>query len=446
MRASLLLRPAALLGAFLPSLNTAVANLAVPTLMKAWGAPVADVQWVTTVYLMALGAGAPLAGLVLGRWGGRRALVTVFACFLAASLACAWAGSLGFLVGARLVQGLSGGTLAPLAVTVLLQSSPRELRSWNLSLAETAGWMAPVLGPVLAGLLLEWFAWPVIFWLTVPLAAVGLVCAWWSVPRGLPAGEKPDWDGVSIVLVLLGGGLLLLGLGQGARWGWSSLGTLGALGLGVGALAGFVVRQGRSPRPWLDFGVLSHRPYPVAVVWAGVVNAGLFAGAFFVPYLLQTVQGLGPGVSGVVLFPSSLVMMAAVPFAGWWVTRKGPLLPAALGLGTTVAFTVVLAFLPGDTAPWVTGAVLVFRNIGIALASVSALAAGLRSMPTELLGHANALTGWVRQSLASMGITALTLVASASGPAGITVVFLVTAAVLAGLFVLIPAFREASHD
>jgi EmrB/QacA subfamily drug resistance transporter len=443
MKSHPLLRPVVLIGAFLPSLNTAVANLAVPTLMKAWSAPVAEVQWVTTVYLMALGAGAPLAGLVLGRWGGRRALVAVFASFLAASLACAWAGSLGFLVGARLVQGLSGGILAPLSVTVLLQTSAPERRSWNLSLAETAGWMAPVLGPVVSGLLLESFAWPVIFWLSVPLAAFGLVFAWRAVPPGLPPGEKPHWDGLSIVLVLFGGGLLLLGLGQGAHWGWVSVWTLGALGLGVGALGGFVVRQRRSSRPWLDFAVLGHKPYPVAVVWAGVVNAGLFAGAFFVPYLLQTVQGLGPGVSGLVLFPSSLVMMAAVPFAGWWVTRSGPLPPAVWGLGVTVAFTVVLAGLPPATTPWVTGAILVFRNVGIALASVAALAAGLRSMPTELLGHANALTGWARQSLASVGITALTGIAAASGSAGVTVVFLVTAAVLACLFVLIPAFKEA---
>lgn len=442
MKASTLLRFSALLGAFLPSLNTSVANLAVPTLMDAWHAPVSDVQWVMTVYLMALGTGAPLAGLVLGRWGTKRALVAVFAGFLVASVACASANSLGTLVVARLVQGFCGGLLAPVSITVLLQASPLDQRSWNLSLAETAGWMAPVVGPVVAGALLQWASWPWVFWLSVPLAVVGLVGASCSVHPGRPTGDKPDWDPASIALVIVGSALLLMTLGRGRDWGWSSPGTLAALVVAVAALVGFVVRQRTRTRPWLDFRVFSVKPYPAAVLWAGVVNVGLFAGVFFVPYLLQTVQGLGPGLAGLVLFPSSLVMMAAVPFAGAWVTRKGPLGPAVSGLVLSVALTVVLALLPAQVDPWVTGGVLVVRNVGIALASVAALTAGLRSMPPELLGHANAVTGWVRQSLSSVGVTVLTLVSTVPGWGGVPTVFLVTAATLAALIVLVPWFME----
>jgi EmrB/QacA subfamily drug resistance transporter len=442
MKASSLLRPAALLGAFLPSLNTSVANLAVPTLMAAWHAPVADVQWVMTVYLMAQGTGAPLAGLVLGRWGGRNAVVAVFAGFLAASVACATAGSLGVLIAARLVQGLLGGLLAPLSITVLLQGFPDDRRSWNLSLAETAGWMAPVVGPVVAGALLQWAAWPWVFWLSVPLAAVGLVGAWWAVPAGRPAGDKPDWDVASIGLVVVGSSLLLLTLGQGRVWGWANPATVAAFVVAVGALVGFVVRQRTRARPWLNFRAFAVKPYPAAVVWAGVVNAGLFAGVFFVPYLLQTVQGLGPGLAGLVLFPSSLVMMAAVPLAGVWVTKRGPRGPAVVGLALSVALTLVLAALPAHVSPWVTGAVLVARNVGIALASVAALTAGLRSMPPDLLGHANAVTGWVRQSLASVGVTVLTLVSTVPGWGGVPTAFVVTAVALAALVVLVPAFKE----
>ncbi|WP_219996248.1 MFS transporter [Nocardioides humi] len=192
------------LGGLVAVLDTTIVAVAFPVLLQTFDASVTDAQWIATGYTLALVATMPLAPAVAGRWGTRRTYVVALCGFAAASLWAAAAGGLGSLVAARVGQGLAGGLLTPLGLTLAFAAVAPERRARMTAYTGLPLLIGPVLGPVLGGLLLDTGSWRSLFLVTIPPALLCALGAARWVPAGLAGREPAPTDLVGACLLVPG--------------------------------------------------------------------------------------------------------------------------------------------------------------------------------------------------------------------------------------------------
>lgn len=395
-------------GTLLTGLNTNTVNLAVPALMASFGASMETVRWAVTGYMLGIGIGSPLAGYVYRRFGGKRAYLGALLGYIAASLLCAVAFNLPMLLVSRALQGLAGGLIGPITLTLLYRNVAEEKRSVAVGFWEAAGWTGPAVGPVVAGFCLQALDWRWLFWLNVPLLllAFGLVLRY--VPGDSSHRDGRRFDAVGALLSAAGSFGLLLGFSQASAWGAGDARVLALIGGGALLLALFVRRQLADSEPMLEFRVFRRRSYAVSVAIVGLLNGALFAVVYFVPFYLQTVHGMSALSAGMTMLPSSVVMVLLLPFVGKLNAKWGPLRLSAFGIAVTAIATGMLAALSETTGQAEIVLWTVLRNVGLSFSSMPLLFAGLSGMEERLVGHASAMTNWVRQCMGAMAVAILT--------------------------------------
>ena len=290
-----------MLAMFLSALEQTIVAPALPTLGRVL-ADAENLSFVVTAYLLAATAVTPLFGKFADIHGRRLALLIAVAIFIAGSIACALAPSMGALIAGRALQGIGGGGILPIAQTIIADLlSPRE-RPLYQSYSAVMFMAASILGPVLGGLLTEYLHWSLIFWINVPMGAVALVMTDRAL-RKLPRYERPHR------LDLLGAGLmvaaalvLMLALAWGGRrYAWASPEILGLVAASVILWCLFALRLARAPEPFIPTTVLRDRVV-AAIVVAGFFSIGTIIGlTIMTPLYLGLVVGLKAGESSLAL-------------------------------------------------------------------------------------------------------------------------------------------------
>lgn len=445
---------------FISNLNTSTVNLAVPTLMKAFHAGMPVMQWALTGYMMAIGIGSPLAGFLISRYGTKKVYVSTLSGFFLASLLCSLAWSPLALIAARIIQGGCAGLMLPVTLTLLYRTVDRKQQPMAVSLWEAAGWLGPALGPAVSGICLQFLNWRWLFLLNLPLLLLSILL----VLRYVPAGSgDPDMrlDKLSALLSGTGSFTVLFAFSRASVWGLLNYKTLLLLASGILLLILFVRRQLSSDSPLLEFRVFRSRAYAASVLMLGLINAALFAAVYFVPYFLQTAKGVPSAGTGLVMLPSSVVMVLLLPVVGKLYSRLGPMKLAAAGISLMALGTWMLSRLTLDTGNAEVILWTVTRNTGIAFSSMPLMNAGLSSLPDSLIGYATSMTSWVRQCMGSLSIAIFTAfytwrtvvhssdvsaVADSAGTVvyGVQQVFLLVTVLLICMLPLVLAFRKAT--
>jgi EmrB/QacA subfamily drug resistance transporter len=305
----------ALFGGLLAQIDATIVNVSLAGLASELRASLATIQWVTSGYLLALTLVLPLNGWLVRRIGARRLYLLCFSSFALSSALCGLAGSAPALIAFRVLQGICGGLLAPMAQMMVARAAGRHM-------ARVAGIMslpvllAPVIGPVLAGAILQHATWRWLFLVNVPVAAVALVLAWLFLPadREEGAAVRLDWIG----LATLSPGLVLLLYGIGAPGG-------AAIALaGVLMIALFLARARRKgPAALVDLGLFRNPVFTACALAQFVANGAIFAGQMLVPLFLVRACGRSPAEMGWLLAPQGLGMMITFAVMGRLVARFG---------------------------------------------------------------------------------------------------------------------------
>ncbi len=197
------------LGMFLSLMDSTIVIVAIPQMQKAFGADIHSVQWVVTIYMLTQAAVIPTAPYLTARFGGKHTYVWTLSAFLLGSLLCGFAWNLPTLIFFRLIQGIGGGILLPMVMTLLYQAFPPEERGTAASIMGVPLMIAPMLGPVLGGYLISAFGWPWAFFINVPLGIVAVVIAQ-KVLRQTPLEpQKIRFDGAGFLTAASGSALLL---------------------------------------------------------------------------------------------------------------------------------------------------------------------------------------------------------------------------------------------
>jgi DHA2 family multidrug resistance protein-like MFS transporter len=324
-------------------LDLTVLNVAVPTLAVDLGATTTQLQWFGNAYTLALAALLLPAGLLGDRFGPKKLLLGALAVFGLASLGCAYAGSPGQLIAARVVLGVGAAFLIPLSLSLLNILFPPEERAKALTTWVMATFVGIPLGPLLGGWLLDHFAWGSVFLINVPLTVVGLVAVLFLVPLTRGSGQGAiDFRGIA----LSAAGLVALTYGfvYAGEHGWAAPATYGLLALGAALLGVFCWTQTRVASPLADLVLFREPRFVWGAVLATVASFALMGVMFVLPQLFQAVQGADALQTGVRLLPLIAGMLVASKVAERLVAAFGVrvvvtagfvLLAAGLAWGST---------------------------------------------------------------------------------------------------------------
>jgi EmrB/QacA subfamily drug resistance transporter len=411
-------------GAFTGQLDTSVVNVGLDTVARDLGADLAAAQWIANGYLLALAVSLPASGWLARRFGPARLWLGALAGFTVASGLCALAGSLGWLVALRVLQGLCAGLVVPAGLTVIGRAvGPGRLGRVMATLGIVVT-LAPALGPTAGGLLLRLAPWPWLFWVNVPIGVAGVLLGWRYLPRGGAAGDGGvggggPLDGLGLVLVSLGVPLLVYGCAAwGGRGGLASLGAAGPVGAGVLALSWFAVRSLRRAHPVLDLRLFAVPSYAAASVTTAFTSAAMFGAGLLFPLYFQLGRGEDTLATGLLLISMSIGNVVALPVTGRLVDRFGG---GAVCLGgglLSVATTVPFALLDLHAGDVLVQALLVLRGFALAAAMMPPTASAYRAVSAAQLPDATTLVNIVMRIGGALGGALFAVVLTGALPAG----------------------------
>jgi len=349
-------------GAVMTILDMTIVNVAITTLGRELDASLSTIQWVLTGYTLALSMTIPLTGWTIARFGAKQVWLGSLVLFVVSSMLCGLAWSVASLVVFRVLQGAAAGLVMPVGQTMLARAAGPARMGRVMAVIAVPAMLAPVLGPVVGGVIVDRVDWRWLFFVNVPISAVAIALA----VRLLPADRERQRDARIDVL-----GLALLSPGLAALvYGLSEAGNGAGAGnvrvwLGVGAgvvlVAAFAVVALRRPATALvDLRVFRNRQFTAAVAALFAYSAGVFGLVVLLPLYLQVVRGDSPLDAGLLTAPWGLGAMLTMPLSGRVTDRSGPRGVGLAGLVTALAGAFVYTGIQADTSRWLlAGGVLV---------------------------------------------------------------------------------------
>ena len=403
----------------LAALDQSIVSTALPTIVADLGG-LEHLSWVVTAYILTSTIVAPLYGKLGDLFGRRNTVFVCVAIFLLGSVLCGVATSMTFLIISRAIQGLGGGGLFVLALSVVGDAVPPRERGKIQGVFAAVFSTSSVLGPLAGGWLSQNANWHWIFFINIPLGLIALVGFAASFkPKGTRTSHVIDWWGAVTLTIGLGGLTLFTSLG-GRSFAWGSPTALGLLAATVLGMAAVVVVEQRAAEPILPLKLFRMNVFWVTSILGFIVGAALFGAITFLPLYLQIAKGATPTGSGLQLIPLTLGIVAASTCAGQYMGRTGRyrILPI---IGTSLLSVGMLALtqLTLDTGDVPFSIALVLVGLGMGCIFPVVTTAVQNAVPRETLGTATAAGILLRQCGGALGVAAFGALFSARLTAGL---------------------------
>ena len=390
----------------LASLDQSIVATALPTIVADLGG-LEHLSWVVTAYILTSTIVAPLYGKLGDLYGRRNTIFVSVALFLIGSALCGMATSMTYLIVARAIQGLGGGGLFVLALSVVGDVVPTRERGKVQGVFAAVFSVSSVLGPLAGGWLSENANWHWIFFINIPLGLIALVGFAASFkPRGVRTSHKIDWWGAVMLTLALGALTLVTSLG-GRSFGWTSPMALSLAALTVVAAVAFVMIENRAKEPILPMWLFRMNTFWVTSILGFVVGAAMFGAITFVPIYLQIAKGATPTGSGLQLIPLTVGILTASTLAGQYMGRTGHYrwLPV-IGMTLLTAGMLLGAQFGRETSFVVFSVTLVLIGLGMGCIFPVVTTAVQNAVPRETMGTATAAGIMVRQTGGALGVAA----------------------------------------
>lgn len=398
---------------FMQIMDATIINVALPTLAEEFAVDAPSMDWTVLSFTIALGVMTASAGWFGGRFGLKNIFLLALAGFVGASLLCGLSQSLNQLVAARALQGGFAGMITPAGSALLFNAFPIEERSVASRKVITVAVIAPALGPIVGGAILEILPWYWIFFINLPLGGIALLLAWRWLRTDEPVGSG-SFDISGFVLLAVGLGLGLYGLSRGGERGWGSAPVLLSLLAGLVFLGLLVVTQLKRQAPMLHLRLLTERLFRICNILAFPVYAGFMSLLYLLPLFLQSEGGHSPLNVGLALFPQPLGVLVVSQFVGRSLYKSvGPkrLLVTGSVLGLIVGLAT--ATIDVDTSLWTVRGLMFLRGCAMGLLFVPMQSAVYAKIGPPQMSQATPLYGTSRQIAPALGIAVASTVLAA---------------------------------
>ncbi len=325
-----------MLGTFMEVLDTSVANVALPHIGGSLAATPEEATWVLTSYLVSNAIILPTTAWLAGVFGRKRVLIFCTALFTLSSAACGAATSLGMLIVARVVQGVGGGALQPIAQAILMESFPPHRRGVAMATFSMGIIVAPILGPTLGGFITDEYTWRWVFYINLPIgiAAMLMVLAFIEDPPYLRRStlRRMDYIGFGFMSLWLGTLQIMLDKGQEEDW-FASTFICWLAAISAAAMLAFLVRELITDEPVVDLSVLRDRNFATGTIMITVLGIVLYGTTAMLPLFLQTLLGYTALDSGLAVSPRGIGAMFSAFMVGRLIGIVDSRLLIATGFG-----------------------------------------------------------------------------------------------------------------
>jgi EmrB/QacA subfamily drug resistance transporter len=400
-----------ILGMIMSILDTTIVNVALHTLGHDLHSTISQIQWVVTGYILSLAAVIPVTGWAARRFGAKRVYMTSLVLFTAGSALCALAASTTTLVLFRVLQGVGGGMIMPVGQLIMAQVAGPKRMGRVMGIVAMPAMLAPILGPVVGGAILEYLHWSWIFLVNVPIGVVAFILGWRMLPQ-TDSGAAGRLDVTGLVLMSMATSALVYGTSELGTPNTSLTAPLVVWPIVVGVvLAGvFCWHALRVERPLLDVRLYANRVFGAASLTTFGLGAALFGAMILVPLYYQEVRHESVIVTGLLTGPQGLGMLLVMPLAGRLSDRFGGGRVALAGVSLLCLATVPLVFLGAHTSILYISLVLVLRGVGIGFSFMPAMTAAFASLRPEQLSDATPQLNVLQRIGGAIGVAVLAVV------------------------------------
>ncbi|WP_310961882.1 DHA2 family efflux MFS transporter permease subunit [Nocardioides terrisoli] len=403
------------LGAIMSILDITVVNVALPTFQSVFGhgnqeLAYSHVAWTVTAYTLSLATVIPLTGWAADRFGTKRLYITAIALFTLGSALCATAWSINVLIGFRVLQGLGGGMLMPLGMTILTRAAGPKRMGRLMAILGVPMLLGPICGPILGGWLIQIASWHWIFLINVPLGIAAIIYASIALVPDTPEPSE-TFDFLGMALMSPGLALFLFGVSSlpthhgdfGAPQVWAPMLA------GVVLIATFVRHSFRPAHPLLDLRLLSHRELAVSLITMFMFAAAFFGGLLLVPTYFQQIRGESTLHAGLLVAPQGLGAMLTMPIAGRLVDRIpiGRITPIGL-LGIVIGMF-GLTQVTDHTPYWQLVLMLFVMGLGMGATMMPLFTAALRTLREHEVARGSTLLNISQQISSSVGVALMSV-------------------------------------
>lgn len=389
---------------FVQILDGTVVNVAIPTLADAFGVTDAEIDRAIIGYLVGLAVFIPTSGWAADRFGARRVFLSSLTLFTAASALCGLSQTLVQLVVFRILQGIGAGVMGPLGAAMLYRAFPQNERAKAATAVISVAVIAPAIGPVLGGAIVDFLDWRWIFYVNVPIGLFAFVVGW-MVIRDFGADSRPRFDVAGFVLAGIGLGATLYGITVARDLGWTSPIVLASVCTGVVSLIALPIVERRRADPLLRFELLQAPIFRSIQILAFPTYAAFVGLIFLLPVYLQSLRGFSAFDSGLATFPQAVGVWLSSQLVGRVLyQRVGPRRLLFVGLTAALGVGLVMTRFDLETSLWTVRTLMFARGFSLGFAFIAIQTAVYSQTSVADTAQATSLFSANRQAAPAFGV------------------------------------------
>jgi len=384
---------AVMIGAFLSVMDTSIVNVALPYMMGNFAQTLSAITWVATSYTIAAIIVITMTGWLSTLIGRKTLFLFSFIVFTIGSILCGTATTFSQMIIYRIIQGVGGGARIPISQAILRETFPRRQHGMAMAIFGMGVVLAPALGPIVGGWLIDHYGWPWIFYINIPVSIIGIWMVYHYVydPDYLKRGVKEvDWPGILFLTIGVTGLQIVLERGQEKDWfgssfiiGWSVISAIFLIALVFWELC--------ANEPIIDLHALRNLPFAIGSTVVLLYGIALYGTTFILPQFTQSLLGYSAYQSGLTLFPRALALFIFMPLAGRLYNRIDAKILIIAGIGISCWSYGLLAHLSLEVAFRNLVPILLLMGAGLAFVFVPLSTVSLITIPHEEMTNATSL-------------------------------------------------------
>ncbi|MBK3493298.1 DHA2 family efflux MFS transporter permease subunit [Viridibacillus sp. YIM B01967] len=398
-------------GAFVALLSNTLLNIALPSIMKDFDVSAATVQWLSTGYMLVNGIMVPTTAFLIKKYNARRLFLIAMGLFSIGTLLGGFAPAFPVLLAARMIQASGAAIIMPLLMNVMFTTFPPEKRGTSMGMFGLVMFFAPAIGPTLSGWIIQHYEWSTLFFVIAPISILVLILAFFKL-HDTKEKVTATLDFLSLVFSTLGFGGVLYGFSSAGNKGWDDPIVIITLAVGVVSLICFIFRQFKLDEPMLDLRVYKYPMFALSSVISFTLNMAMFSAMLLMPIYLQSIRGISPIDSGLLMLPGAIVMGIMSPITGKIFDKFGAKALAITGLVITVVTTYFFSQLTATTEYSNLVILYTVRMFGISMVMMPVMTNGLNQLPAKFTPHGTAMNSTIQQVSGAVGGSLLVTIMS----------------------------------